>query len=77
MGSPLSPILCNIFMAKLEEEAITRASFKPDLWLQCVDDTFVLWNHRTENLKGFLSHIKNQNSAIQFTKEVETYIFSM
>ncbi|BFZ08010.1 hypothetical protein BsWGS_11049 [Bradybaena similaris] len=71
MGSPLSPILCNIFMAKLEEEVITRANFKPDLWLRYVDDTFVLWNHGTENLKEFLSHINNHNPAIQFTMEVE------
>ncbi|BFZ01449.1 hypothetical protein BsWGS_04488 [Bradybaena similaris] len=70
-GSPLSPILCNIFLAKLEEEAITTASFRLDLWLRYVDDTFILWNHGTEKLKEFLSHINNQNPAIQFTMEVE------
>lgn len=42
-------------MAMLEEKAITIASFKSDIWLRYIDNTFVLWNIETENLKECLS----------------------
>ena len=32
MGSPLSPIVANIFMEKFEEEALARAPHPPSLW---------------------------------------------
>lgn len=44
MVSPLSPILCNFFMTRLEEEAITTSIFRPDLWLRYINNTFVLRN---------------------------------
>jgi hypothetical protein len=32
MGSPLSPVLCNIFMEELEEKAILSYKTKPLVW---------------------------------------------
>jgi hypothetical protein len=32
MGSPLSPVLCNIFMEELEEKAILFYKTKPLTW---------------------------------------------
>jgi Reverse transcriptase (RNA-dependent DNA polymerase) len=71
MGSPLSPILCNLFMADLEQEALNAAPYKPAIWLRYVDDTFILWEHSTEKLHEFLEHLNSQNQAIKFTMEVE------
>lgn len=40
MGSPLGPVLANIFMVELEKTMIPRLSEKLSLWYRYVDDTF-------------------------------------
>ncbi|XP_071794470.1 uncharacterized protein [Asterias amurensis] len=72
MGSPISPVLANIFMEDFEQKALGTARLKPKLWLRYVDDTFIIWSHGLENLDDFLSHINRQHPNIQFTMETET-----
>ena len=45
MGSPLSPIGCNIFMEWLENRAITTAPItcRPRFWRRCVDDALEMF----------------------------------
>ena len=38
MGSPLSPIVANLFMELFEEEALSLATDKPKFWVHYVDD---------------------------------------
>ena len=71
MGSPLSPIVANIYMESLETRALETFRVKPKLWVCYVDDTFVLWQHGEEQLETFHEHLNSQHSSIQFTKEVE------
>ena len=48
MGSPLSPVLANIYMEYFEEMALGSTSLKPSMWLRYVDDTFILWPHQED-----------------------------
>ena len=67
MGSPISPIVANLFMENFEMRALQSSPNPPLLWKRFVDDTFVIINkaHKEE----FLTHINSVDSNIQFTAE--------
>ena len=69
MGSPVSPIVANIFMDDLERNALVTMKDRPRLWLRYVDD--VLSIVKRNSLEGMLVHLNAQNDAITFTKEDE------
>ena len=71
LGSPLSPILADIYMEFFEETAINTSELKPELWYRYVDDTFVIWRHGIDELRKFLSHINGLRESIEFTMEIE------
>ena len=67
MGSPISPIVANLFTEDFEIKAINSAVDPPRVWKRFVDDTFVVIDStRKENL---LEHINNLDPHIQFTSE--------
>ena len=67
MGSPISPIVANLFMENFEMRALQSSPNPPLLWKRFVDDTFIINNkaHKEE----FLTHINSVDSNIQFTAE--------
>ena len=69
MGSPVSPIVANIFMDDLERNALVTMKDRPRLWLRYVDD--VLSIVKRNSLEGMLVHLNAQNDTITFTKEDE------
>ncbi|XP_078600301.1 uncharacterized protein LOC144875260 [Branchiostoma floridae x Branchiostoma japonicum] len=69
MGSPVSPIVANLFMEHFEEVAVSTAPHPPKFWGRFVDDTFVI--QRKDKIEEFTSHINRINSAIKFTVERE------
>ena len=71
MGSPLSPVIANLYLESLEETAIRSAPLKPNLWVRYVDDTFVIWPHGPDRLRSFYQHLNKQHPKIQFTVEEE------
>jgi hypothetical protein len=71
MGSPLSPIVANLFMEKFEKKAIDSYPLKPLRWKRYVDDTNVLWPHGKEELDKFFQHLNNLSKDIKFTMELE------
>ena len=71
MGSPLSPVIANLFMEEFENSVLTSYEKKPTLWIRYVDDTFVIWPHGEHELENFLRHLNNQHDSIKFTMEVE------
>ena len=72
MGSPLSPVVANIFMESFEEQALHSYQVKPKMWVRYVDDTFTVWPHGTTMLESFHNHLNQQHPNIQFTREEES-----
>ena len=67
MGSPISPIIANIFMEVFEQRAITTALDPPRVWKRYVDDTLVVQQQKHQ--EEFLQHINTVDPSIQFTVE--------
>ena len=69
MGSPLSPVLSNLFMEYFEESALASAPHPPKFWGRYVDDTGVII--RKEHEQELFDHINSQHNSIKFTIERE------
>ena len=70
MGSPLGPVIANIFMVHLEKQMIHRLSDKMSSWFRYVDDTFTFIKEgEAESIKEALNGF---HADIKFTYEVET-----
>jgi hypothetical protein len=54
MGSPLSPVVSNIFMETFKQLAFTAAQLKRKMWLRYVDDTVVIWPRALSGYRNFL-----------------------
>ena len=68
MGSPVSPIVANLYMEKMELKAL--ASYKgttPSHWFRYVDDTWV--KIKTHEVIPFTDHINSVDNNIKFTRE--------
>ena len=69
MGSPVSPIVANLFMEWFESSAIETFKYEITFWRRYVDDTIVALCDSL--LEDFTSHINSIHPAIQFTREDE------
>ena len=67
MGSPISPIVANLFVEDLEVQAIRTSSTPPALWTRYVDDTFTII--KKEDRNSFLQHLNSIHPNIKFTCE--------
>ena len=67
MGSPVSPIVPNLYMEEFEIEALNTALHPPSMWRRFVDDTFVVI--QSAHKKTFIEHINSIDQSIQFTVE--------
>ena len=67
MGSPIRPIVANLFMEDLEVQAIRTSTTLPTLWKRIVDDIFTII--KKNNRDSFLQHINSIHPNIKFTCE--------
>ena len=71
MGSPLGPILANIFMSHLEKHGKLSAIINRTLFYKrYVDDTFVLCRNKND-AEQILADLNNVHPNIKFTMEAE------
>ena len=69
MGSPISPIVANLFMEDLETKAIRTSSTPPKIWRRFVGDTFTIIKKKNKN--SFLQHLNSIHPSIKFACEEE------
>ena len=67
MGSPITPIVANLYMKDFENKAINTAECPPRVWKRYVDDTFGVIEANKK--QGFLDEINNVDPFIHFTTE--------
>ena len=67
IGSPISPIVANLFMEDLEVKALSTAPTPPTFWKRFVDDTFIIIQRSSK--ESFLQHLNSIHDNIHFTCE--------
>ena len=67
MGSPISPIVANLFMEDFEVQTIMTTPSPSVLWKRFVDYTFTIIHK--QHKYSFLEHLNNINPSIKFTSE--------
>ena len=71
IGSPLGPVMANIFVCELERKALQQYSGTlPSLYRRYVDDTFLVF-HTSRDMLSFFNLMNKQHPSITFTKEEE------
>ena len=69
MGSPLAPVLANIFMGFHESKWLNECNLnKPKFYLRYVDDILAAFENKQDS-SIFLNFLNNRHTNIKFTKE--------
>ncbi|XP_026317432.1 uncharacterized protein LOC113228374, partial [Hyposmocoma kahamanoa] len=69
MGSPVSPVVADIFMENFEERVLPMAPARPKIFKRYVDDTFTILPK--DSIPSFLDHLNSFSTKIQLTMEQE------
>ena len=68
MGTRMAPSYANLFLAKFETDALSRAPYnQPHTWWRYIDDIFMIWTHSVDDLHAFTSYINSIHPTIKFT----------
>ena len=67
IGSPVSPIVANLYMENFERKALGSATYPTRVWYRFVDDMWVI--QKQAHKQAFLDHINNIDLAIKFIVE--------
>ena len=69
MGSPLGPVLANVFMVQLEEEVAPKLQSIMPIWKRYVDDTFTFV--KRSHISDVTKEINSFHPNIKFRHEIE------
>ena len=69
MGSPLGPLLANVFMCHIENQ-LEQKNMIPSFYRRYVDDTLVTMPN-TESATDFLQVLNSVHPSLSFTTELE------
>ena len=76
MGSPLIPVLANIFMGFHESKWLNAYNLnKPKFYLRYFDDILVAFDNKQYSL-NFVNFLNNRHPSIKLTKEKRSSFFS-
>ena len=67
MGTRMAPSYANLFLAKFETDALSRAPFQPFIWWCYIDDIFMIWTRSVQDLNTFTSFLNDIHPTIKFT----------
>ena len=70
MGSPVSPVIADIFMEHLEDKAFASYPLVPCVWYRFVDG--IISVVKKDGVQSLLTHLNDQHRRINFTMEVES-----
>ena len=69
MGTRMAPNYAIIFMHKIETGLLQKSPLQPTFFKRFIDDIFLIWPHREEQLQKFLKMINTHHKTIKFTEE--------
>ena len=64
IGTKFAPGFANLFMGYFEERFLDSCELKPWVWWRFLDDVFMIWLHREEELNNFLINLNSINVFI-------------
>ena len=71
MCSPVSPIVCNIYMEDFEQRALAEATDPPRWWKRYIDDTYTVL--KKDQAETFTEYLNTINNDIKWMTEGEVH----
>ena len=71
MGSPVSHIVCNLYMEYFEQQALARARQPSRLWRHYVDDTYTIIIMTKAHAQEFTEYLNTVDADLKWTTEGE------
>ncbi|XP_063629974.1 uncharacterized protein LOC134801365 [Cydia splendana] len=71
MGSPVAPVIANIWMEHFEELALRSGPSVITMWKRYVDDVFCILKGNADTVEHFVGHLNSIHPKVKFTFEME------